>query len=74
MLVGAAEGVRSEVIAWFAFDLARNILHIEREREWELAQAACRLAFSPDGQPRGCYAAMLGSKGPPTRPSESDAR
>jgi hypothetical protein len=43
---------------------ACNIMHIKRVREWELAQAACRLAFSRYGQPRGCYAARLGSKGP----------
>jgi hypothetical protein len=42
---------------------ARNILHIERAREWELAQAACRLVFSPYGQPRGCYAARPESTG-----------
>ena len=43
----------------------RNILHIERAREWERAQAACRLAFSPYGQPRGCYTARPESKWPP---------
>jgi hypothetical protein len=53
---------------------ARNILHIERAREWKRARVACRLAFSPYGRPCGCYTARPQSKGPPTRPSESEAR
>jgi hypothetical protein len=68
MLVGAAEGSDPRSLLGLPLrrrPCARTILHIERAREWELAQAACRLAFSPDGQPRGCYAARLGSKGLP---------
>jgi hypothetical protein len=39
-----------------------------------LAKAACRLAFAPYELPRGCYAASLGSRGIPTRPTENGAR
>ena len=56
MLVGAAEGVKSEShsLVGLRHPCARSIEHSERVHEWKQAQAHCRLASSPYGLARGC--------------------